>query len=160
MGSEMCISDRMCLWSALLGGCHFFLHAAGWLEGGLSASYEKFIIDVEMLQMFASMLNIPEVTEDTLGLAAMREVGHGGHYFGCAHTMARYADAFYPPLVSDWDNYENWREKGGLTATQRAGRLWQQALADYARPPMDPDTEQALKAFVARRKAEGGAAPG
>ena len=107
--------------------------------------------------MFAKMLNIPEVTEETLALSAMREAGHGGHYFGCAHTMSRYENAFYAPLVSDWDNFENWQEKGSLNATQRANLLWKQTLEEYVQPVMAPEMEQELWAFVEKRKAEGGA---
>ena len=155
--AQAAYETQMSMWSALMGGCHFFLHSAGWLEGGLSTSFEKFIVDVEMLQMFAKMLNIPEVSEETLALSAMREAGHGGHYFGCEHTMSRYENAFYAPLVSDWDNFENWQEKGSLNATQRANLLWKQTLEDYVQPAMDPEMEQELRTFVEKRKAEGGA---
>ena len=158
--AQAAYETQMSLWSALMGGCNFFLHAAGWLEGGLSSSYEKLIIDVEMLQMLAEMLRQPEVNEDTLAFDAMKEVGPGGHFFGCAHTMSRYENAFYSPLVSSWDNYENWFEQGQLSVTQRANRLWKDTLASYREPPMDRRVKQKLERFVERRKKEGGAVIG
>src|SRR5256885_14032399 len=89
----------------LLGGCHSILHAAGWLEGGLTASCEKFILDVEMLQMFAELFQPVLASAEEIGIEAVAEVGPGGHFFAAAHTMQRYRDAFYTPLVSDWRNY-------------------------------------------------------
>jgi trimethylamine--corrinoid protein Co-methyltransferase len=158
--AQAAYETQMSLWSALMGGCHFFLHAAGWLEGGLSSSYEKFIIDVEMLQMFAEMLKIPEVNEQTLAHDAIREVGPGGHFFGCAHTMSRYEHAFYSPLVSNWDNFENWSEQGALSATQRANRIWKETLENYQAPEIEIGVQRTLEKFVERRKAEGGATIG
>ncbi len=94
----------MSLWGALFGGCNFVLHAAGWLESGLTTSYEKFILDIEMLQMFAEVFQPVGAAPADLALEAVAEVGAGGHFFGCAHTMERYRSAFYAPLVSDWRN--------------------------------------------------------
>ncbi len=155
--AQAAYETQMSTWGALLGGCNFLLHGAGWLEGGLSSSYEKFIIDVEMLQMFAATFDIPKVDEQSLALSAMQEVGHGGHFFGCAHTMARYENAFYSPLVSDWNNFENWSEQGELTATDRANRIWKETLANFEPPAMDQERTQKLNDFVSRRKSEGGA---
>ena len=151
--------SQMSLWGALLGGCHFMLHAAGWLEGGLTASYEKFILDVEMLQMFAELFQPVPVSPDELGIEAVAEVGPGGHFFSAAHTMQRYRDAFYTPLVSDWRNYGQWFDDGAKTATQRACTVWQNTLAAFKPPPMDPAVAEALDDYVARRRAEGGAQP-
>ncbi|HEX4151858.1 MAG TPA: trimethylamine methyltransferase family protein [Steroidobacteraceae bacterium] len=151
--------SQMSLWGALMGGCNLLIHGAGWLEGGLCASYEKFIIDVEMLQMFAEIFRPLVASADEIGLDAIADVPPGGHFFSTAHTMQRYKSAFYAPLVSDWRNYGQWREDGELTVTQRANRLWHQTLERFAPPPHDPAVTEALEAFVARRKADGGAAP-
>jgi len=157
--AQAAYESQMSLWGALLGGCHFILHAAGWLEGGLTASTEKFILDVEMLQMFAELFQPVSATNEEIGLDAIAEVGPGGHFFAAAHTMARYRDAFYAPLVSDWRNYGAWYEGGARTATQRANTLWRDTLAAYQPPPMDPAVLEQLSAFVTRRRAAGGAAP-
>ncbi len=93
---------------------------------------------------------------NSLALDAVREVGPGGHYFGAAHTQARYRDAFYAPIISDWRNFENWQDAGSPTAMEKANRLWKEVLAAYEPPPLDPAVEEELEAFVARRKSEGG----
>jgi trimethylamine---corrinoid protein Co-methyltransferase len=142
-----------------MGGCNFILHAAGWLESGLTASYEKFILDIEMLQMFAEVFQPVGATPPDLALEAVAEVGAGGHFFGCAHTMERYRSAFYAPLVSDWRNSGQWAADGAKTATQRATGIWQNTLRDYVAPPRDPAIVEAMDLYVARRKAEGGAPP-
>lgn len=151
--------SQMSLWGALLGGCHFILHAAGWLEGGLTASTEKFILDVEMLQMFAELFQPVSASAAEIGMDAVAEVGPGGHFFAAAHTMERYRDAFYAPLVSDWRNFGAWSDGGAKTATERAGIVWRERLAAFQPPPMDPAVLQALTDFVQRRRAEGGAPP-
>jgi trimethylamine--corrinoid protein Co-methyltransferase len=151
--------SQMSLWGALLGGCHFVLHAAGWLEGGLTASFEKFILDVEMLQMFAELFQPVVATAEEIGIEAVAEVGPGGHFFAAAHTMQRYRDAFYTPLVSDWRNFGAWSDAGAKTATERAATLWRETVAAFTPPPLDPAVHEELNALVARRCAEGGAAP-
>jgi len=151
--------SQMSLWGALMGGANFMLHAAGWLEGGLTTSYEKFILDVEMLQMFAESFQPVGATPADLALEAVAEVGYGGHFFGCGHTMERYRNAFYTPLVSDWRNYGTWLNDGAATATERASRIWRQSLDSYQAPARDPARVEAIHAFVARRIAEGGAPP-
>jgi trimethylamine--corrinoid protein Co-methyltransferase len=150
---------QMSLWGALMGGCNFMLHAAGWLESGLSTSYEKFILDIEMLQMFAEVFQPVGATAADIALEAVAEVGYGGHYFGCAHTMERYRNAFYAPLVSDWRNYGTWFNDGARTATERAHTLWQETLARFEAPARDPAIVEELNAYVERRTAEGGAPP-
>ena len=149
--------SQMALWGALMGGCHMLMHGAGWLEGGLTASYEKFIIDVEMLQMFASLMQPVAFDEDTLALASVREIEPGGHYFGTQHTLAHYETAFYTPLLSDWRNFETWHETGAVDATQRANAIYKDVLASFAPPALDPAIREEIDAFVARRSAEGGA---
>ncbi len=151
--------SQMSLWGALLGGCNFVLHAAGWLESGLTTSYEKFILDIEMLQMLAEVFQPVGAAPADLALEAVAEVGAGGHFFGCAHTMARYRSAFYAPLVSDWRNSGAWADDGSKTASQRATGIWQSALQAYVAPTRDPAIVEALDAYVARRVAEGGAPP-
>ncbi|MCP5087172.1 MAG: trimethylamine methyltransferase family protein [Rhodobacteraceae bacterium] len=127
---------------------------AGWLEGGLTCSFEKLILDAEMLQMHAAFLEEVDVTDDAFGLDAIAEVGVGGHFFGTQHTLDRYEDAFYAPLLSDWRNYENWRDDGSKTATQRANEIWKQLLREYEKPPIDPGVEEELEAYIAKRKEE------
>jgi trimethylamine---corrinoid protein Co-methyltransferase len=144
------------LWGAVMGGGNFILHSAGWMEGGLTASFEKTIVDVDLLQMVSQFLDPLEVSEETLALDAIREVGPGGHYFGAQHTQSRYKTAFYAPLLSDWRNFESWREAGSPTAMEKANRLWKETLARYKPPPIDPAAAEAVAAFVARRKEEGG----
>jgi trimethylamine--corrinoid protein Co-methyltransferase len=150
---------QMSLWGALMGGCNFMLHAAGWVEGGLSTSYEKFIMDVEMLQMFAEIFQPVPADPAAIALDAIAEVGYGGHFFGCAHTMERYRNAFYAPLISDWRNYGNWFNDGARTATERAHTVWQDTLARYTAPPRDAAMVEVLNAYIERRAAEGGAPP-
>jgi trimethylamine--corrinoid protein Co-methyltransferase len=152
--AQAAYESQMSIWAAVMGHANMILHGAGWLEGGLTASFEKMIIDAEMLQMMAEFLKPIEVNDDTLGLDAMAEVGPGGHFFGAAHTLARYETAFYEPMVSDWRNFETWEETGALSATQRANAIWKQILADYEPPPLDPAIDEELRAFIARRKRE------
>jgi trimethylamine--corrinoid protein Co-methyltransferase len=154
--AQAAYESEMSIWGAVMGGVNMMLHGAGWMEGGLVASFEKFILDVEMLQMMGEFLQPLEVNDETLGLDAIADVGPGGHFFGTAHTMARYETAFYSPILSDWRNYEAWRLAGGQTAEQRANAIWKQALAEYQPPPLDAAVKEALEAFVARRKEEGG----
>jgi trimethylamine--corrinoid protein Co-methyltransferase len=146
--------SAMSLWGAVMGGANLVNHAAGWLEGGLTASYEKLIIDAEMLQMLAAYLEPIEVDEATLAVEAIAEVGHGGHFFASPHTMERYESAFYTPLVSDWRNFESWTEAGSVDATERAHRIWRRLLDAYEQPALDPSVDEALTDFVTRRKLE------
>ena len=144
----------MSLWGAVMGQAHIVKHAAGWLEGGLCASFEKFIIDIDMLQMMAETLKPLQVDESTLALDAIVEAGHGGHFFGTAHTMANYKTAFYEPLVSDWSNFETWQENGEQTAYQRANRIYRQSLKDYEEPEIDSSIRESLEQYVHERRRE------
>jgi trimethylamine--corrinoid protein Co-methyltransferase len=144
--------SAMSLWGAVMGGANLVYHAAGWLEGGLTASFEKLIIDAEMLQMIAEYLRPLTIDDDALGVEAITAVGPGGHFFGSPHTMQRYETAFYAPMLSDWRNFESWSDAGSVDATQRAHAIWKQLLAGYEQPPLDPAIDAALVDFVARRK--------
>ncbi len=152
--AQAAYESEMSIWSAVMGHANWVLHGAGWLEGGLTASFEKMILDAEMLQMMAAFLDPVVVDDDSLGFEAIAEVGPGGHFFGTAHTLARYETAFYEPIVSDWRNFETWEDGGSLDATQRANAVWKQILADYEPPPLDPAVAEAIDDFVARRKRE------
>jgi trimethylamine---corrinoid protein Co-methyltransferase len=147
------------LWSAVQSGTNLVFHAAGWLEGGLIASPEKFVMDCEIIQMIQRYFEEATyaTTEDDLAFDAIREVGAGGHYFGVQHTQDRYQTAFYQPFVSDWRNYEAWQQDGGVWTQERAHRLYKQILAEFTPPPMNGDHREELQRFVARRRQEGGA---
>jgi trimethylamine--corrinoid protein Co-methyltransferase len=144
----------MSLWSTIMGGVHLIEHAAGWLEGGLTASFEKLILDAEMLQLMRSFLDPLKIDEDHLAFEAMQEVGPGGHFFGAQHTLARFDQAFYEPMLSDWRNFETWSETGAKTGTERAHLIWKELLRTYEEPPLDPAKAEALEAYVATRKEE------
>lgn len=144
----------MSLWSTIMGGVHLIEHAAGWLEGGLTASFEKLVVDAEMLQMMRSFLDPIAVDEGSLAIDTISEVGPGGHFFGTSHTLARFENAFYEPMLSDWRNFENWSESGARTGTDRANAIWKELLRNYEQPPLDPAIDEELDAFVARRKEE------
>ncbi|THF59765.1 trimethylamine methyltransferase family protein [Ollibium composti] len=145
------------LWGCMQGGGNFIKHAAGWLEGGLTCSYEKTILDIDLLQMVAEFLTPLDLSEAALAVDAIRDVGPGGHFFGTQHTQDRYKTAFYQPVISDWRNYETWAEHGAPTAVEKANRIWKDRLASYEEPYIDPATRDELNAFVERRIAEGGA---
>ena len=144
------------LWGAINGGGNFMLHGTGWMEGGLSCSYEKTILDIDLLQMVAEFMTPLDLSEDALGFDAIKDVGPGGHFFGTPHTQERFKTAFYAPILSDWRNYETWAEAGSPTAYQKANRVWKERLAAYEKPAMEPAAEEALNEFVDRRIREGG----
>ena len=150
--AQAAYETQMSLWGSILGGTNLLYHAAGWMEGGLQASYEKFILDVEMLQQMMEFLTPIGLSDDDLAFDAMERVPTGGHFFGDDHTLARYEKAFYAPMLSDWQNHGAWVESGAKNATQRATALWQTALDDYAEPVMDSGTREQLDEYVARRK--------
>ena len=145
---------QMALWGAVMGHANLIYHSAGWLEGGLLASFEKLIIDCEMLQHMSAMLQPLKIDLVETGFEAMQEVGPGGHFFGCAHTMERYKNAFYEPFLSDWQNSENWVLAGSKDATARATEIWPKILAEFEPPPTDPAIEEEMQAYMAKRKEE------
>ena len=148
------------LWAAVQSGTNMIYHAAGWLEGGLIASPEKFVMDCEVLQQIQRYFDpaLWDTSEDAIAIDAMREVGPDGHYFGCAHTQARYQEAFYQPFLSDWRNFEAWDQAGATWTAERAAATAARILDAFEAPPIDPAVREELDAFVARRKAEGGVA--
>ncbi len=152
--AQAAYEGAMSLWGAIMAHANLIIHAAGWLEGGLTASYEKLIIDAEMLQLMAEYLVPIEVNEDTLAVEAIKDVGPGGHFFGAAHTLDRYETAFYSPMLSDWRNFETWEEAGSIDTTRRANAIWKRLLSDYEQPPLDDAVEEALVAYVEKRKEE------
>ena len=143
---------QMALWGAVQGHGNMIYHAAGWQEGGLVASYEKLVVDCEMLQAMSQLLRPLVFSEDDFGLDAHDEVAPGGHFFGASHTMSRYQNAFYNPFLSDWTNYEGWVENGAKDTTERATEIWQKMLGAYQPPSLGQDKIEALEAFVAQRK--------
>jgi trimethylamine---corrinoid protein Co-methyltransferase len=144
------------LWASVMGHSNLITHTAGWLEGGLSASLEKIIVDAEMLRGWAEMLKPVDFTDDDLGIDAIKGIDPGGHFFGAGHTIARYEKAFYRPILSDWTNFENWTDAGAKNATTRANELWKKLRDSYVPPFLDPSVGEALDAYVARRKREMG----
>jgi len=142
------------IWPAILAHTNFILHSVGWLEGGLTTSFEKFIIDQESLAMFYQFLQGIQINDETLALDMIAEVGPGGHHFGTSHTQARYSTEFYEPFLSDRQNYETWLEGGANDTAQRAYHLWKELLAQYEPPPLDPAIHEVLQDYVARRERE------
>jgi trimethylamine---corrinoid protein Co-methyltransferase len=140
------------LWASVMGGAHLVYHGAGWMEGGLQASFEKVVVDVEMMQMMAEIVTTPALDDVEEVLATIAEVPPGGHFFGAPHTLKRYRTAFYEPLVSDWRNHGAWSEAGSPTAIDRARSIWQERLERFTPPPLDKDVLERLDAYVAERK--------
>ena len=151
--------SQMSLWACLLGHVNLIKHGHGWIEGGLCASYEKVILDAEMNQMMEAFLMPSKVNKDTLGGETIAEVGPASHFFAAAQTMERYETEHYKPMLSDWRNFESWRDAGSHTATQRANKIWKQLLVDYKEPKFSQEVEEELTSYVEKRVSEGGAAP-
>ncbi len=143
--------------SAMAAGANLLMHAAGWVEGGLCTSYEKFVLDCEIVQSIAHIMQPVPINADTLALDELADVGPGGHFFGSPRTLETVETAFYRPLVSTTQNYGAWVEAGAKDAAQRATGIWQEALATYTEPPLDPAIREELVSFVAHRKEQGGA---
>jgi trimethylamine--corrinoid protein Co-methyltransferase len=152
--AQAAYESEMAIWGAIMGGVSLLYQGAGWLEGGLTASFEKLVLDAELLQMMAEVLVPFQVDDAEIGLDAMAEVGPGGHHFATAHTLERYETAFYRPILSDWRNFETWSEDGARTATERANRVWKQLLAEYEPPPLDQSAAEAIDDYVERRRRE------
>jgi trimethylamine--corrinoid protein Co-methyltransferase len=137
----------------LFAGTNFVLHAAGWMEGGLASSYEKFVMDLDQLGAMHVLARGIDMSENAQAFQAFHEVPPGGHFLGCAHTQANFETAFYRSSISDNNSVEQWEAEGRLDAPQRANKLWKQMLAEYQAPPLDPGIDEALQDFMARKKA-------
>ena len=137
----------------LLAGVNLVTHAAGWLEGGLVSGYEKFVMDIDQLAMMQVLASGMDMSERGQALDAIREVGPGSHFLGCAHTQANFETAFHQSTIADYSSYEQWSLEGSLTAEQRANKVWKRMLAEYEDPGLDPALDEALLAYVAQRQA-------
>jgi trimethylamine--corrinoid protein Co-methyltransferase len=146
--------SMMSLWPTFLAGTNFVMHSAGWLESALVSCYEKFVVDVEQLRLLHEVFRPLVIDEEALAFSAHQEVGQGGHFLGAAHTLERFRECFYRPLVSSTENYERWKRNGGNDAAARANEIWKKTLAEYEEPPMDADLKAELKAYVDRRRKE------
>jgi len=155
--SQSAWESAFSLWAAISAQVNMVYHAAGWLEGGLCASYEKFVMDCETLQQMIVYMRPTPVNDGEIAFDAVKDVGAGGHFFGTAHTQERYETAFYKPFLSDWSNFENWEERGAVQTPERANGIWKRILEEFEAPPIDPAIDEELQAFVAKRKEEGGA---
>ena len=144
----------MTLWPTFLAGTNFVMHSAGWLESGLVSCYEKFVVDVELLRMLHEVFEPLKINEETLAYGAHQEVGQGGHFLGAAHTLERFRECFYRPLLSSTENYERWSRNGGNDAAARASDIWKKTLEEYEEPAMDSGLKEELKAYVDRRRTE------
>ncbi len=142
------------LWPTVMAHSNYIMHGAGWLETGLTISFEKLMLDMENLAMFQHFLKGVEVNPDTLAVDMMAEVGPGGHHFGTPHTQARFSNAFYEPFISSRLSMENWVAQGAPDSAQRANTLWKQLLKEYEAPPIDSNVKQALEEYVAKRERE------
>jgi trimethylamine---corrinoid protein Co-methyltransferase len=144
----------MTLLPTFLAGTNFVMHSAGWLEGGLVSGYEKFIIDIELLRMLRHEFTPLEIDEASLAFGAHEEVGSGGHFLGAAHTLERFRECFYRPLLSSTENFDRWSRNGGLDAAARAEKIWRDTLDAYEEPPLDDGVRTELQEYVTRRRAE------
>jgi trimethylamine--corrinoid protein Co-methyltransferase len=146
--------SMMSLWPTFLAGTNFVMHSAGWLESALVSCYEKFVTDVELLRMLYEVFEPLVIDEEALAYSAHQEVGQGGHFLGAAHTLERFRECFYRPLVSSTENYERWNRNGGNDTAARASEIWKKTLEEYEEPPMEDDLKAELKAYVDRRRIE------
>jgi trimethylamine---corrinoid protein Co-methyltransferase len=144
----------MTMLPTFLAGANWVMHSAGWLESGLVSCYEKFVVDIEILRMLQEEFTPLEIDEASLAFDAHVEVGQGGHFLGAAHTLERFRDCFYRPLLSSTENFERWNRLGARDATERAGEIWRKTLEEYEQPPLDEGIRSELEAFVTRRRTE------
>jgi len=152
--AQAAYESLMTMLPTFLAGANWVMHTAGWLEGGLVAGYEKYVIDVQVLEMLEKEFTPLEITEESLAFDAHLEVGHGGHFLGAAHTMERFRTCFYRPFLSSSDNFDRWSKKGALDTAARAAEIYQKRLEDFEEPKLDDAVKEELADFVTRRRAE------
>ena len=152
--AQAAYESMMTMMPTFLAGTNYVMHAAGWLESGLASCYEKFIVDIEILRMLKHEFTPFEISDETLAFSAHEEVGHGGHFLGAAHTLERFRECFYRPLLSSTENFQRWERLGGLDATARAEVIYRKNLEEYEQPALDPAIDAELQEYVARRRTE------
>ena len=152
--AQAAYESLMTMLPTFLAGANFVMHSAGWLEAGLVSCYEKFIVDIELLRMLKHEFTPLEIDEASLAFGAHEEVGPGGHFLGAAHTLERFRECFYRPLLTSTENFERWKSKGGLDTTARAEVIWQRTLEEYEQPPLDEAIRAELQEYVDRRRTE------
>lgn len=152
--AQSAYQTMMTMMPTFLSGTNWVMHTAGWLEGGLVSSYDKFVLDVEILQSLMVEFTPLEFNESSLAFDAHLEVGHGGHFLGAAHTMDRFRDCFYRPFLTNSDNYERWTRLGSRDTRDRAEEIWKKKLEDYVMPDIEASTLLELSDFVAQRKSQ------
>ena len=152
--AQAAYESLMTMLPTFLAGTNFVMHSAGWLEGGLVSCYEKFIVDVELLRELRHEFTPFEIDEASLAFDAHTEVGPGGHFLGAAHTLERFRECFYRPLLSSTENFDRWSKRGAKDTTARAGEIWRSTLESYEQPPLDDALRAELEEFVVRRRAE------
>jgi trimethylamine--corrinoid protein Co-methyltransferase len=152
--AQAAYESMMTMLPTFLAGANWVMHSAGWLDGGLVSGYEKFIVDVEILRMLKAEFTPLEIDEASLAFDAHTEVGAGGHFLGAAHTLQRFRDCFYRPLLSSSENFDRWTKNGSKDAAVRAGDIWRKKLDEYQQPPLEESVRAELEAFVTRRRKE------
>ena len=152
--AQAAYESLMTMLPTFLAGANFVLHAAGWLEAGLVSCYEKFIVDIEILRQLRHEFTPLDFDDDSLAFGAHEEVGPGGHFLGAAHTLERFRECFYRPLLSSTENFERWERNGGRDATERAAEIWRKTLEEYEEPPLDDGIRSELEEYVTRRRTE------
>jgi trimethylamine--corrinoid protein Co-methyltransferase len=152
--AQAALESQMSLWPNVMAHTNYIMHAAGWLEGGLCVSYEKLVIDVEVLAMMQKLFEPVQIDASTLALDMIQEIGPGGHHFGTPHTLERFEHAFHRSLIADRQNIGVWEEQGRSDAAQRATKIWKELLANYEKPPIEPGIEEGLREYIEKRKRE------
>jgi len=152
--AQAAFESLMTMMPTFLAGANFVMHSAGWLEGGLVSSYEKYVIDVQMLESLQREFTPVDFTDETLAFGAHQEVGAGGHFLGAEHTMERFRTCFYRPWLWSADNFERWTRLGARDTVERAREIYEKKLEEYEQPPLDEAIREELEEYVIRRRAE------